>query len=236
MTHVLKRSDAISFATSQLDGMARSYDEDRPMPGLLGDRVLPQLTLPRPSAPSYDYRQTQDRRHSTHTYSTETISLSDFHQICSHAQNAEPNLSLMLIVSSVDGLVPGVYVYHDHAVSLVRAVDTQSREREEWVLQREFAHVPLVLVVCGSVARCERNGTHAYRDLMVRAGNMCQDAWLTAVSIGLAGVMFAGLLHAGLKSLGLDGWQKTGLVGLAIGHPEYSESVTLMGGDNGGNH
>lgn len=53
----------------------------------------------------------------------------------------------------------------------------------------------------------------------VRVGEQCQDAALAAVSVGLGGVIFAGLLMAGLIELGIDGFQRTGVVGYAFGCP-----------------
>ena len=60
---------------------------------------------------------------------------------------------------------------------------------------------------------------HAYRQMMVHVGEQCQDAALAAVGVGSGGVIFAGLLMVGLLDLGIDGFQRTGVVGYAFGYP-----------------
>lgn len=138
--------------------------------------------------------------------------------VCDAAYDPEVETEILLVVRDVEGLEPGLYAYDCERLGLQEAVPVDSPRREEWFLQREFAAAPAVMVLVSSVAACE-DSMHAYRQMMVHVGEQCQDAALAAVSVGLGGVIFAGLLMVGLRDLGIDGFQRTGVVGYAFGCP-----------------
>jgi hypothetical protein len=92
---------------------------------------------------------------------------------------------------------------------------------EALVLQREFAKVPVVVLVTGNLAGATaRHGGHGHRLLLARAGATAHAAWLAALGLGLTGTVFAGLLPAPLRTLaGFDGYRRAALFACSFGHP-----------------
>lgn len=213
---IIDRANILGEAVGRLNGLDQ---------GFLGanSRVsevswLAAVHLPKPSDPRRDFWEVQQIRRSVHGYHNRPIPLADAVAVCEAAYVADSETEVLLVVRNVEGLEPGLYAYSSEWIRLLEAIPVDSPRREEWFLQREFAAAPAVMVLVSSVAACG-DSMHAYRQMMVRVGEQCQDAALAAVGVGLGGVIFAGLLMVGLLDLGIDGFQRTGVVGYAFGFP-----------------
>lgn len=216
----IDRSEVLSQAVARFSGL------DGGFPGRGKPRTaewLSSLRLPTPTPPSIDFWETQELRRSVHGYRDQPLDLADVVAVCQSAYDPQAEVDVWLVARDVAGLQPGLYEFDGQVLGLLESVPAESSRREEWFLQREFAACPAVLIFLSSVAACQ-GSMHAYRQMMVQAGEQCQDAALAAVGVGLGGVIFAGLLMVGLLDLGVDGYRRTGMVGYAFGHPLMPQS------------
>jgi hypothetical protein len=81
-----------------------------------------------------------------------------------------------------------------------------------------------VLALANLDAIVARRGARGYPLILLQAGFVLHRAWLCAVSLGLAGCLFEGLLPIALQELGGD--QLRGLAPLlafAVGVPPFAE-------------
>jgi hypothetical protein len=134
-------------------------------------------------------------------------------------ERAARPLELLVVGRAVTGLRPGVHRYGPDGFESLADI-SEPEELGGLVLQEEFALAPAVLLAIGSLEDAlESAGSHGYRRLLERSGATCEAAWLTAVDDGLSGSIFAGFLPSALKRLvGIDGFRRTQLLALAVGH------------------
>ncbi|WP_405762240.1 nitroreductase family protein [Streptomyces sp. NBC_00045] len=134
------------------------------------------------------------------------------------AEQARP-LEFLVVARAVTGLGPAVHRLGPDGFEPLTAI-SGTDELSTLVLQPEFAHAPALLLAIGSLEDAlEGGGSHGHRRLLERSGAACEAAWLTAVDAGLAGSIFAGFLPSALKRLvGIDGFRRTQLLALAVGH------------------
>ena len=128
-------------------------------------------------------------------------------------------LEVVVAARAVIGLDPAIYVFRDGPV---RLADLPSGDGlAGMVLQPEFAQAAALLVVTGSLADAiATDGSHGHRRLLERSGAVAETIWLAAVRRGLGGSIFAGFLPSALRSLaGVDGFRRTQLLAVALGHP-----------------
>jgi SagB-type dehydrogenase family enzyme len=194
-------------------------------------RAPQRVALPQPPTVGIDLATVLRSRTSVRNYSDETVPLEAVAAILMaaarvdsrnwHAQQTEGiRLSLLLVAWRLDGLAAGTYIYADdsHELLLVGPALPQS-EAQELVLQQEFARAAALLIILGDMAEAiEREGSHGYRQLLLRAGAAAHSADLAAMSVGLAGCFTAGLLVRAVEALaGIDGCHQSTLFALAVG-------------------
>lgn len=140
-------------------------------------------------------------------------------------------LDFLVVARNVTGLPPAVYRDVNGAVQPIAALPGRDG-LSGMVLQPEFALAAALLLVVGSLQDALATaGSHGHRILLERSGAASESAWLTAVHRGLTGSIFAGFLPSALKSLAaIDGFRRTQLLALAIGHPD-SPTMTRKGGE-----
>ncbi|MEU6867101.1 nitroreductase family protein [Streptomyces sp. NPDC046876] len=128
-------------------------------------------------------------------------------------------LEFLVVARAVAGLSPAVHRLGPDGFEPLAAI-SGAEELSTFVLQPEFAHAPALLLAVGSLEDAlGADGSHGHRRLLERSGAACEAAWLTAVDAGLVGSIFAGFLPAALKKLvGIDGFRRTQLLALAVGH------------------
>ena len=213
---VIDRVDVLDETVARLNGWDRGFPHTKSKTS--ETNWSDAVDLPEPSECQRNFWEVQRLRRSVHGYQKHPIPLADAVAVCEAAHDPDAETEILLVVRDVKGVEPGLYAYDGERLGLLEAVPADSTRREEWFLQREFAAAPAVLVLVSSVAACG-GSMHAYRQMMVHVGEQCQDAALAAVGVGLGGVIFAGLLMVGLLDLGIDGFQRTGVVGYAFGYP-----------------
>lgn len=217
---VMDRAEVLKETLSRLNGREQGFSHLKSKFPEVGG--LKDINLPDSSAPQRDFWEIQRIRRSVHGYQKSPIPVADVAAVCEAAYDAATNTEVLLVARNIEELAPGLYAYNGEHLRLLEELPADSPRREEWFLQREFAFAPAVLIFVSSVSACG-NSMHAYRQMMVHVGGQCQDAALAAVGVGLGGVIFAGLLMVGLLDLGIDGFERTGVVGYAFGRPLDSQ-------------
>lgn len=213
---VVDRISVLDETLSRLNGKERGISHSRLRP--VEYTWLRTIVLPKATAARRGFWEVQEKRRSVHGFQRCAVSLADVAAVCEAAYDPHANTEILLVAQNVEDLTPGLYAYDEGRLGLLEEVPADSKRREEWFLQREFASAPAVLIFVSSVSACGES-MHAYRQMMVGVGKQCQDAALAAVGIELGGVIFAGLLMAGLLDIGIDGFHRTGIVGYAFGCP-----------------
>jgi SagB-type dehydrogenase family enzyme len=98
-------------------------------------------------------------------------------------------LEIYPIVFDVEGVAPGVYHYDvlRHRLNLVRGDDVRAAVFLGGLSQEMFRTAPLVLVVTGLFPRVQfKYVDRSYRYIMLEAGHLGQNIYLTATALGLA--------------------------------------------------
>ena len=130
-------------------------------------------------------------------------------------------LEVYPIVFDVAGAEPGVYHYdvRRHRLALVRSGDFRQAVFEAAVSQEMIRGASLVLVIAGVFARVQHKYVdRAYRYLLLEAGHLGQNVYLTATALGLGpcgiGAYFDDQINA---IVGLDGHDEATVYLLSIG-------------------
>jgi nitroreductase len=131
-------------------------------------------------------------------------------------------LRLIVVAWRVVGIAPAIYEYQPdpHALSRIGPAPDPLNDAKDLVLQTEFAHSPLIILIAGNLAAAStRYGAWGHRQLLMRGGAAGQRLWLTTVALGLAGTVFAGFLpHAAHRAAKIDGYRNAGLLAYSCGH------------------
>lgn len=132
-----------------------------------------------------------------------------------------PRLQLLLLAQRVQGVGPGFYV-HDPSRQLLIPIAPISGEEvtKALFLQEEFSLAPAVFVVVGALSAALRaGGSHAHRELLLRAGAAAHQGMLAALGMGLGGCLFAGLVaDSWRKIIDVDGYSRIALFACAVGY------------------
>jgi hypothetical protein len=127
-----------------------------------------------------------------------------------------------VLALAIEDLEPLLYRYvADEHVLLAGAPLPDADGFSDLVLQPEYGSAAAIVIAFGDLeAAAARDGAAGHRRLLVRAGASLHAAWLTAVALGLAGSVFAGLLPAAVRDLAQgDGLRCAQLLALAVGPP-----------------
>lgn len=112
-------------------------------------------------------------------------------------------VNLYVIVNTVADLAPGVYYYAppDHELQLVIPNDMRA-ELRRCSMQEFVVDVPAIVALTCSVDRVQwRYGDRAYRSVHLDAGVMCQNLYLVAAALELAGCAIFGFFEDRLQQL-----------------------------------
>ncbi|MFH8386554.1 nitroreductase family protein [Kitasatospora sp. NPDC018058] len=143
-------------------------------------------------------------------------------------------LEFLVVARAVTGLRPAIHRHGPDGFEALADI-SGTEELSALVLQPEFALAPAILLATGSLEDAlDSAGSHGHRRLLERSGAACEAAWLTAVDGGLSGSIFAGFLPSALKRLlGIDGFRRTQLLALAVGHAYDASGEYGRGSANG---
>jgi SagB-type dehydrogenase family enzyme len=208
--------------TSSIVLAPRGTMNERPVTALLppaarGGRLLGEVLSERRSV----------RRHTAYP-----VSLSQLSSMlgCAHhgdevdwpEEHAEGRpLTFMILAFAVEGLESGVYTYdrHHHGLLFMRTAPTP-KDTIELFLQPDFSSAPLICWMVGNLRKaCAARGAFGHRQLLLRAGAAANRLWMASLGMGLLGCLVAGVVPgAARKQLGLDGYERAGLLAFATGH------------------
>jgi SagB-type dehydrogenase family enzyme len=131
-------------------------------------------------------------------------------------------IEIAVLSRRVSGLDEGLWSLEGaDPIRLVRRNGLPAAEdAENIVLQREYGHAPVLVLVLGSLRTTDaRAGAHGYRLLLRAATAIAQATWLAALSVGVDGSIFAGLLPDAVERLcGGGPYDRAQLIGLALGY------------------
>lgn len=129
-------------------------------------------------------------------------------------------LTFTVIAQRVDGIAQGVYEYRPATHGLAPMAPLAPDAAADLFVQGDLAGAPLqLLVVANLAAACARYGAWGHRLALLRAGAAAHCLSLTAGSLGLGGVIVAGMVPSALRStLDFDGYTKSALVSFVAGH------------------
>lgn len=202
----------------------------RPVP--LGDPAAPVIPLPGAAAGDA-IEATLAARRSERDYAPTPLDVQQVSTVLAGAREADARawgeereagvgVELLLVAWRVEGLAPALYVHRPEQDALAFVGPAPTGEpAADLLLQREYAAAPALLIVMGDLAAAlHRHGSHGYRLMLLRAAGAAHAAWLAAVSLGLRGSVFAGLLPDAVHELtGSNGYDRTQLFGFAFGPP-----------------
>ena len=130
-------------------------------------------------------------------------------------------LEIYPIVFDVAGVAPGVYHYDPlrHRLNLVRDDDVRAAVFQGGLSQEMFRNAPLVLVITGLFPRVQfKYVDRSYRYIMLEAGHLGQNIYLTATALGLApcgvGAFFDDDFN---RVIGVDGKEELTVYVMCIG-------------------
>jgi hypothetical protein len=138
-------------------------------------------------------------RRSTREFATQPVSFAQLRLITRSAfaaqardwpQQVHGDLRLAMLIAAfrVTGLPNMMYVADSAQRSQLTPLPDLPRLPD---LRGVYADAPALLYVCGDLARaCELSGASGYGALLVRAGALGHAAWLSAISVGLAGSVY----------------------------------------------
>ncbi len=140
-------------------------------------------------------------------------------------------LTARVLVRAVEGLEPGVYVYHSPSASLQweRSVLPDNQIRQMF-FQSPYEETPVIIWISGDVVQAAAAGEAGYQSLLVRAGVLGHRLWMAGLSLGLSGVLIAGITaEAATEYDELIPWNETSLIAFLCGYaPEgYAEQRPL---------
>lgn len=175
---------------------------------------------PFPAAPQWALPVTEvvRRRRSVRSFDARPIDLTQLREIIDTAQSRHPDLSVLLAAYKVSGLTPGTYLLESGSDPVPLAEFPLKSIRET------YPDAAAVLIICGDLASaCDAEGANGYSRLLVQAGSFAYTAWLTAVSLGLAGSVY------GRSNNDADGAarrtsERRHLFTAALGHEASAES------------
>ncbi|MFB6521204.1 hypothetical protein [Streptomyces sp. NPDC056401] len=132
----------------------------------------------------------------------------------------DPAPTAAVLVKRVAGLRSGFHLYDTRSGELTFQ-EREVPDHAELVLQLEFGDAPVLVLVLGDMAGAlAREGAAGHRRLLSRGAAFAHSAWLSALSEGAAGTVFAGVLSSAARThLGVDGYRQAQLLGLALGTP-----------------
>ncbi|MGP4066180.1 nitroreductase family protein [Oceanobacillus sp. M65] len=131
------------------------------------------------------------------------------------------NIDISIIIRNVtDVHSPAIYDYDVVSDTLLPVYEIpEDEDKDAWYLQKEFTNSPAVIIVHGTLENALKQfGEHGYRHLLTRGGVAVQNAWLSALTLGYSGSIFAGTLPKPLKKFtNIDGYKKVQLCAFSFG-------------------
>ena len=215
MLHMLKYCLLAAWLAAPLAVGCRSENQ----PG----KEETMITLPKPKLKSdCSLEEAIQSRRSVRSYAKDSLALNELGQLLWAAQGITDSgrqlrsapsagatypLHLYAVVDKVEGLEPGLYLYHpeQHAISLVQAGDIKAAIGKQAARQSAIQQAPLTLAFCAQLSRISpRYGDRSERYTYLEIGHAAENVHLQCESLGLGTVCVGSFDDAALKAaLGL---------------------------------
>jgi SagB-type dehydrogenase family enzyme len=144
-----------------------------------------------------------------------------------HEHAEHQKLKFFVLAKSVSNLRLGFYEYdyQRHGLDLIK--EDIDADLSGLFVQPEFGTAPAAILITGNLASgCARWGAFGYRQLLLRAGAAANRLWISALDLGLAGCIVAGLVAgATTRQLGLDGYRSANLLAFVVGHRTETKTI-----------
>jgi nitroreductase len=177
------------------------------------------------------------RRRAVRQFTDDAVAPQDVETIVEHARQAERSVwpaeahgvigyTLVVAAFRITGLVPGLYL-----VSADPAAGSFSMLASgPWLdsLRAAYADAACLLLICADIAAACRPGAPGYGPLLIRAGTLGHGAWLSAISLGLAGCVYAGPHHRVTEAVRLVDARSNHIFTTSLGraHPRLGPAGT----------
>ena len=144
-------------------------------------------------------------------------------------------LEAYLVVQRVEGVVPGLYHYHVTTHALEPIASPEAAALRDFAMrsvagQDFFADAHALLIVTARFERTfwkYRSHPKAYRAIVLEAGHVSQNLYLTATELGLGAFVTAAINEVDIEqALGLDALRESPLAVLGFG-PRAAEKTML---------
>lgn len=133
-------------------------------------------------------------------------------------------LEIYPIVFKVEGLDSGIYHYSpvDHSLEFLKEGDFRHVVANLFMRQFYVANSSLCIVISGVLERTTwKYGDRGYRYLLLEAGHVSQNIFLTSIAEGLATLPLGGFFDNSLsRFIGIDSDLEPVIYGLAIGYSQ----------------
>jgi hypothetical protein len=193
----------------------------------IGPAIFPS---PEPAGDRAELLPTLERRTSTRFFDRSTISLTSLVAVVQEGLEADRlawddtscTFEVSVVAFRVSGVPEAIYRLNPFDGMLTPIAEVPPGEgRHNLTIQREFADAATIISLAANLGEIDESaGPHGYRMAMTRAGAAAYTMWLSAVSRGLTGTVFAGFIPASVRRpLYSDGSSRHQLFALALGVP-----------------
>jgi len=142
-------------------------------------------------------------RRAVRLFTGEPVAARDVAKIAEHARRAERAVwpapahgvigyTILVAAFRITGLAPGLYLVSEDSSEPFSALPTVPCLES---LRTAYSDAAFLLLVCADIAAACQHGAPGYGPLLIRAGTLGHGAWLGAISLGLAGCVYAGPHH-----------------------------------------
>jgi hypothetical protein len=147
--------------------------------------------------------------------------------------NHPPGMSLLVWVSKVTGVAPGLYIFSTErrALGFLGSLPVD----DSLFLQDEFGQCGAVFLSVADLSQyLVRYGAHGYRLCLSRGAAICNAAWIAAPTVGLAGSLFAGFIPSALRTaIAVDGLTRLPCLAFGFGYPHSQLMFDQVKEDSG---
>ena len=203
-------------------------------------KTYPQVKrVPLPAPPSdrgLTVEEAIGKRRSVRNYSNQTLSLNAFSQLLHSAQGiTEPQRSLRAapsagalypievysVVHNVGGLDPGIYHYavQEHELEVLSIGDQRAQILQAGIWQEFLGEANVCFILTAIFQRTRwKYQQRAYRYVLLEAGHIAQNLYLSATSMNLGACAVGAFLDRDLNSLlGIDDEEEEALYIISVG-------------------
>jgi nitroreductase len=175
--------------------------------GLRVREVRPDQAWHRRPATTWPLASADDalaRRRAVREFSDDAVASQDVATIVERAREAERvvwpadahgmiRYTILVAAYRITGLAPGLYLTSGD--STTGAFSKLAADPWPDSLRLAYNNAAFLVLICADISAASQPGAPGYGPLLIRAGTLGYAAWLSAISLGLAGCVYAGPHH-----------------------------------------